>query len=106
MHELTNKDVEKRAVIELANYFEKQIKNVILQSVMELDKQNKLRKIQGLYQKSRIDRACIQTAIKTINSNGYSSMSNSNRTGGKKRKKKKIEKHLPKKDFLTEVMNE
>lgn len=102
MRKLTGKEIEKRALMEIINYFEDQIDVVIKQSVIELDKINELNKIQGLEIKKRIDRKCIRGAIKTINSNNYSYLPE--KTGGKLEKKEKInEKHLPKKDFFTEV---
>lgn len=42
MRDLTNRDIEKRAVMEFISYFEKQIDLVISQSVKELDKKNRL----------------------------------------------------------------
>lgn len=101
MRKLTGKDVEKRAVIELVVYFENQIDKVIHQSIKELYKLNELKKIQGLYPKKRIDKTCIWNAIKTINSNEHSVLSVT--TGGKEKKEKINQKHLPKKEFLTEV---
>ena len=70
MRSLTRREIEKRAVMEIINYFEPQIDAVIKQSVLELDKINELKEIQGLHQKVRIDQDCIKKAIKTINSNG------------------------------------
>ena len=102
MREVTDKEVEKRAVMEFVFYFENQMDKVIHQSVKELDKLNELKKIQGLHQKIRIDKDCIRNAIKTINPKGHSP--SSEKTGGiLKKKEKKSEKHLPKKEFLTEV---
>lgn len=67
MHELTGLSVEKSAIFELICYFEEQMKKVIMQSKNELDKLNELKEVQGLYQKSRIDRDCIKNAIKSLN---------------------------------------
>jgi hypothetical protein len=100
MRELTKREVEKRAVMEIINYFEHQIDTVIKQSVTEFEKINELKKIQGLHTKKRIDQDCIKNAIKTINNNGHSSVSK--QTGGMIPKEKRNEKH-PKKDALTEV---
>ena len=69
VHELTGLPIEKPAIFELTNYFEEQIKTVILQSKEELDALNQLKAIQGLYQKNRIDRDCIRNAIKTLKRN-------------------------------------
>ena len=86
MRSLTDRDIEKRAVMEVICYIEEQINLVIRQSAKELDKKNELNEIQGLKQKQRIDQSCIREAIKTINNNGHSSLSG--RTGGKKQEKK------------------
>jgi DNA repair ATPase RecN len=67
VHQLTGLSVESSAVIELTNYFEEEIKKVVLQIKEELQKLNGLKEIQGLYQKNRIDRDCIKNAIKTLN---------------------------------------
>ena len=84
MHDLTEKEIEKRAVMEFICYFEEQMNMVISQSANELDKKNKTNEIQGLRQMERIDSECVRNAIKTINNNGHSSMSK--RTGGKSKK--------------------
>ena len=94
MRDLTERDIEKRAVMEFITYFEKQIDMVIEQSAEELDKKNELYGIQGLKQKQRIDRACVRDAIKTINNNGYPSLPG--RTGGRKKEGENYEKHTPK----------
>jgi len=91
MRDLTERDIEKRAVMEFICYFEEQINLVIKQSAKELDKKNELYGIQGLRQRQRIDRRCIRGAIKTINNNGHSSLSK--RTGGILQKEKKRDKH-------------
>lgn len=87
MRKLTNKEIEKRAIMEVIDYFEPRIDAVIKQSSIELDKLNKCRKIQNLDPKIRIDKYCIKNAIKTINNNGHSSLSE--RTGGIIQKVKK-----------------
>jgi len=74
MRELTHKEIEKGAIMELINFFEQQIDTVILQSVLELDKLNEIRKIQGLFPKTRIERICIQRAIKSISQDGFPSL--------------------------------
>ena len=94
MRDLTERDVEKRAIMEFITYFEKQIDLVIEQSAEELEKNNKLYEIQGLKQKQRIDWACVREAIKTINNDGHSCLSG--RTGGKKKEGENYEKHTPK----------
>jgi len=98
MRDLTNRDIEKRAVMEFISYFEKQIDLMISQSVKELDKKNRLCEIQGLRQKQRIDRKCVRKAIKIINDNGHSCTSG--RTGGKTQEKK-CEKHSQKNTEVT-----
>ena len=70
MQKLTGKNIEKMAVMELILYLEKQVDQITLQSLMELERLNDLRKNQGLYQKNRIDRLCITSAIKHINEKG------------------------------------
>ena len=101
MREITDRDIEKRAVWELIMYFEDQIDAVIKQSLIELDKLNELNEIQGLDPKSRIDKYCVRNAIKTINSEDYSNMSEE--TGGNIEKKEKFEKHSQNLNALTEV---
>jgi len=102
MRMITNKDIEKRAIWELIDYFETQIDAVIKQSVIELNILNKLNEIQGLDPKSRIDKECIRNAIKTLNSDGYSSMSE--RTGGITKREENFEKHSQKLNVFTEVI--
>lgn len=94
MRRITKREIEKRAVMEIINYFEPQIDIVIKQSVLELEKINDLKEIQGLHQKERIDQDCIKNAIKTLNSNSNYEL---RKNGG--RYKKKGEKnvlHTPK----------
>ena len=91
MRDLTERDIEKRAVMEVICYFEEQMNMVIRQSKKELDKKNRLYEIQGLKQKQRIDQRCVRDAIKNINGNGHSSLSG--RTGGILQKEKKRNKH-------------
>jgi hypothetical protein len=74
MRDLTDRAVEKRAVMEFICYFEEQMNMVISLSAKELEKRNKMSEVQGLKKKQRIDMACVREAIKTINSNGHSSM--------------------------------
>lgn len=92
MRNLTHMDIEKSAVWELISYFEDRIEEVIKQSTKELQNQNKLRQDQGLYSKIRIDRNCICNAIKTINSDEYSSLPG--KAGGKNQEGRN-EKHSP-----------
>jgi hypothetical protein len=102
MHKLTGLNVEKGAVFELTNHFEDQIEKVIIQSKKELEKLNDLKEIQGLYQKSRIDRDCVRNAIKIINTDEH--VIPSYETGGIiKKKKKKFEKHPQKENVFSEV---
>lgn len=84
MHEKTGTDVEKRAVMEIITYFEKQMDMVIEQSKIELDKRNENNEVQGLKKKKRIDSECIKNAIKNINNKDVSSLSE--RTGGEQQK--------------------
>ena len=87
MHSLTGMNVEKRAVMELIIYFEASIDKVILQAEKELEQLNSRKKIQGLYEKSRIDAECIQRAINNLNAGAYPP--SSERTGGLKQEGEK-----------------
>jgi len=71
VHELTGKEIEKRAIAEIICYFEPQIDTLIHQCSEELNNLNEHKRLQGLYQKSRIDRECIQRAIKVLNSSRH-----------------------------------
>ena len=53
--------------MELIIYLEDQVDEITKQSVEELQQLNKLRTLQGLYLKNRIDRTCISQAIKHLN---------------------------------------
>jgi len=98
MHTLIRTDIEKRAVMRFISYFEVQMDLVISQSKKELDKKNKLNKIQGLKEKKRVDEECIIDAIKIINNIYHST--NSKKGGTKQEKKNKM--HLPKNtEFVT-----
>jgi len=88
MHNITGKEVEKRAIMELITYSEIQIDAIIKQSLIELNELNKLKRIQGLNIKTRIDSDCIRNAIKTINGNGHSSLPE--REGGNKKERKNL----------------
>lgn len=101
MRKLTDREIEKIAIMEIINYFEPQIDAVIQQSAIELEKLNKLKKIQGLNTKMRIDRVCIKNAIKTINSKRHSS--SSEKTGGIPKKEGKFEKHPHEENVFSEV---
>ena len=102
MRVITNKDIEKRAIWELIDYFESQIDLVIQQSLIEHNKLNKLKEIQGIDTKARIDKDCIRKAIKTISSDDYSAMSE--RTGGMIERKENFENHSQNLNVLTEVI--
>jgi len=102
MRTITNKDIEKRAIWELIDYFESQIDLVIQQSLIEFNKLNKLKELQGLDPKSRIDKYCVRNAIKTINSEYYSSLSE--RIGGIIERERKYKKHSQNLNALTEVI--
>lgn len=96
MHQITGREIEKRAVMEVIYFFEPQIDAIIKQSIIELDKLNKLKHIQGLNPKVRIDHDCIQNAIKTLKPNDDNiSLS----VGGERQKiGEKNEKHMPKEE--------
>lgn len=91
MHELTGKDVEKRAVMEFISHFEAQMDLVIKKSAEELEKRNGFSGIQGLKPRQRIGRACVREAIKTIYSGAHSPLPA--RAGGKKQKETECNKH-------------
>ena len=99
MRTITNKDIEKRAIWELIGYFENQIDLVIKQSVIEL---NKLNKIQGLDPKSRIDKECVRNAINTIISNDYCSITGE--TSDIVKRERNFEKHPQNLIALPEVI--
>ena len=88
MRKLTKKEIEKRAIMEVIDYFEPQIDAVIKQSAVELDKLNECRIAQSMDPKIRIDQYCIKNAIKTINSKNDSHLPK--KAGGTIRKEKKL----------------
>jgi len=75
-------NIEKMAVMELIIYLENQVDEITKQSVKELQQLNKLRKIQGLYLKNRIDRTCISQAIKHLNNEVPPQQKNTRRKKG------------------------
>lgn len=87
MYEVTGKEVEKRAVMELIANIEFQVNAIVKQSMIELQKLNELRRIQKICPKERIDEDCIRRAIKTLNTGAYPIMSE--RTGGNKEQNEK-----------------
>jgi hypothetical protein len=74
MRKLTNREVEKGAILELFNDIENRTDNVIYQSIHELDVLNTNREKQGLPKKTRINRECVQRAITSINNDILSSL--------------------------------
>jgi hypothetical protein len=105
IRKLTNRDVEKGAIIELYNDIENRTDNIIHQSIIEFDSLNTNRIKQGLPEKVRIDRECIQRAIKSINNDILTSLSE--RTGGiiQKEKGEKNVEHKPEtKDLGVEII--
>lgn len=80
MRKLTNREVEKGAVLEIINYNENLTDKVIYQSMHELDALNTDREKQGLPKKTRMNRECIKRAIKSINDDMLTSLSE--RAGG------------------------
>jgi hypothetical protein len=104
MRKLTGKDIEKRAVMELIMYFETLIDKVIIQSNKELEQLNSQRKIQGLYEKSRIDAESLRRAIKNLNALMYPS--SSEMTGGliQQESEKNVEHTPEKKDLGVEII--
>jgi len=83
MREISNAEIEKRAIMHIIDYFEPQIDAVIKQSIEEHKKLNELKKIQGLYVKNRIDKKCVENAINTLKEKGYFSVQEN---GGKRKK--------------------
>lgn len=92
MHKLTGRDIEKRAVMETLYFIENIIDNIILQSSVELEKYNKSLQTQCLPKKSRINQYCVKRAIKSLNSNLFSSSLN---CGGELKDKLEDKLHLP-----------
>ncbi len=84
MRTISNKCIEKRAVMELIIFCEDIINQIIIQSVKELDKINQAKRIQGLYQKKRIDEICVKNAIKHLCEEGHPL--NRRKIGGKQNK--------------------
>ena len=74
MRLITNKEVEKGAVMELFILIENFTDTIIQQSLLELDLLNASREKQGLSKKTRIDRDCIRRAIKSISQDGFPSL--------------------------------
>ena len=102
MKKYIDQEIEKRAIVELTNYLENLIEKITNQTKVELIKLNDYRKIQGIYQKSRIDKYCVQNAIKSINSIENSSYEKKH--GGVLKRKKVNEKHSQNKEVLVEVI--
>ena len=100
MHEITGREIEKRAIMELISHFEPKIDKVIKQSLVELEELNELRRIQGFDPKKRIDAECVRRAIKSINQKNDSPLPF--KAGGEV-KEKENEKHSPVGNLLTEV---
>jgi hypothetical protein len=88
MHNLTDVNIEKRAVMELILFIEEQLDMIVLESKKVLDKRNQFCLIQGIRKKQRIDRECIREAIKTISYNSNSCLSE--RTGGNKKERENL----------------
>lgn len=101
MRKITKKEIEKRATIELVIYLENQIEKITRQSEIELEKQNKLRKKQGIHQKARIDPNSLKKAINFINLKGH--CQSPKKAGGIKKEGEKYVKHTPEKSKDQEV---
>ena len=74
MRLITNKEVEKGAIMELFISIEDFTNTIIQQSLLELDLINASREKQGLSRKERIDRECVKRAIKSISQDGITSL--------------------------------
>jgi hypothetical protein len=97
MHKLTGKEIEKRAVMEVINYIESRIDELIRQSNTELQNLNDLREKQCLVEKKRIDDECIKRAIKTLRGND---IHNGHRNGGAEKKEGvKHDKHTQNEEY-------
>lgn len=101
MHKLSNKEVEKRAVMILIQHIEKIVDEIIFQGVKELDKSNQLRKIQGIDKKKRLDEYSINAAINNINLKQDIS---STKIGGEKKEKEFFEKQTQTENLFMEVI--
>ena len=90
----TKKQVTQEFIFHLAEYLEDYTKKIIKLSEKELEKQNEQRRIQGLYQKQRINEDCLKDIIIFINlnSNGFLP----EKAGGKKQVGEKYEMHTQK----------
>lgn len=100
MRDLTDCDIEKRAIMEIITFFEPKINAVIIESEKERRRINQRRKIQGLSEKKRIDQICIKNAIKNINKDTVSS---SPTRGGERKQNNHVEKKKHLKHEITEV---
>lgn len=84
MRHISGKDIERRAVLELILFCEDIIEKITHQSVIELENLNRLKEMQGLYQKKRIDEICVKNAVKHLCNEGHPL--NRRKTGGKQNK--------------------
>lgn len=99
IHRVTNKEVERRASIELADFLEKQVKNLVNQIGNMHNHLNKQREKQKLYTKKRIDKDCVEEVIKNLSLNNIIELPE--KAGGKKEEKRKKNMQTPEKN-LTE----
>lgn len=91
MRKITDREIRKRTVIELTMYLEKEIEKITIQTINEIDKENKQRIKQGISPKIRIDVNSLKKAIKTINSKKYCNLPE--RAGGNKKVGEKNDMH-------------
>ena len=87
----TKKQVTQKYIFHLAEYLEDYTEKIVKLCEKELQKQNEKRRIQGIYQKQRINEECLRNAIIFINlnSNGFSP----EKAGGTKKVGEKNEIH-------------
>jgi hypothetical protein len=81
-----DRQVSDSAVAIMAMHLDQYIKDLTNLSLKELDQLNRSRKIQGIYQKKKLDDRAVERAIKLINSQSHT---NSPKGGGKGRKGEK-----------------
>ena len=90
----TKKQVTQGYVFHLAEYLEDYTKKIIKFSEKELEKQNEKRRIQGIYQKQRINEDCLKDIIIFINLNNNGFLPEE--AGGAKKVGEKYEMHTQK----------
>lgn len=104
-----NRQISDSAVAMLAMHIEEYIKDLTKIAWEELNQLNKFRKIQGIYQKKKLDDQAVEKAINLINSKSFM---NCRKAGGSEKGKegnkgKEGEKNEEKKnDWTSEIFRE